>query len=54
MSGYVEPCIDDFQFITWQWVLTSFGGTIGGLIAFGVNFKQTESTGVSNAVYAVL
>ncbi|KIX09740.1 uncharacterized protein Z518_00821 [Rhinocladiella mackenziei CBS 650.93] len=40
-------------FITWQWVLTSFGGTVGSLIAFGVNFKQTESTGVSNAVYTV-
>lgn len=34
--------------------MTSFGGTIGSLIAFGVNFKETESTGVSNAVYAVL
>ncbi|KIX94203.1 uncharacterized protein Z520_10230 [Fonsecaea multimorphosa CBS 102226] len=40
-------------FITWQWVFTSFGGTIGSLIAFGVNFHQTESTGVSNAVYTV-
>lgn len=43
-----------FQFITWQWVFTSFGGTVGSLIAFGVNFKQKESTGVSNAVYTVL
>lgn len=42
------------KFITWQWVFTSFGGTIGSLIAFGVNFHQTESTGVSNAVYTVL
>ena len=41
-------------FITWQWVFTSFGGTIGSLIAFGVNYHQTESTGVSNAVYTVL
>ncbi|KAL6251790.1 hypothetical protein RBB50_002000 [Rhinocladiella similis] len=40
-------------FITWQWVFTSFGGTVGSLIAFGVNFHQTESTGVSNAVYSV-
>ncbi|OAL38222.1 hypothetical protein AYO20_02674 [Fonsecaea nubica] len=40
-------------FITWQWVFTSFGGTVGSLIAFGVNFQQTESTGVSNAVYTV-
>jgi len=41
-------------FITWQWIMTSFGGTVGSLVAFGVNFRQTESTGVSNAVYIVL
>ncbi|KAF2102542.1 hypothetical protein NA57DRAFT_71532 [Rhizodiscina lignyota] len=41
------------RFITWQWVLTSFGGTIGSLIAFGVNFHSTGSVGVSDAVYTV-
>ena len=34
-------------------MLTSFGGTIGSLIAFGVNINQTQSVGVSNAVYIV-
>lgn len=41
------------QYITVQWVLTSFGGTVGSLVAFGINVHQTESTGVSNAVYTV-
>lgn len=33
--------------------MTSFGGTVGSLIAFGVNFHETKSSGVSNAVYVV-
>ena len=36
-----------------QWVLTSCGGTVGSLVAFGINVRQTGTVGVSNAVYIV-
>ncbi|KAI9741784.1 MAG: hypothetical protein M1834_000170 [Cirrosporium novae-zelandiae] len=41
------------KFITWQWALTCFGGTVGSFIAFGCNFHQTAATGVSTPVYIV-
>lgn len=31
--------------------MTSFGGTVGALVAFGISIHETTSTGVSNAVY---
>lgn len=36
-----------------QWVFASFGGTVGSLVAFGINIHKTDSTGVSNAVYTI-
>ena len=44
---------DKAMYITIQWVMTSFGGTIGSFIAFGVNFNHTDATGVSTPVYVV-
>lgn len=38
------------RFISWQWAMTSMGGTLGSLIAFGLNYNATE-TGASDAVY---
>jgi len=32
--------------------MTSFGGTVGAFVAFGISVNETTSTGVSNAVYA--
>ncbi len=40
------------RFISWQWALTSFGGTVGSFIAFGINFNATE-TNTSNTLYTV-
>jgi MFS family permease len=40
------------RFISWQWAMTSFGGTIGSLIAFGINIHATETT-TSNALYII-
>ena len=41
------------MYITIQWAMTAAGGTVGSLIAFGINFQQTDSSGVSTPVYAV-
>ncbi|KAK4942367.1 hypothetical protein LTR10_017814 [Elasticomyces elasticus] len=41
------------MFITIQWAMTAFGGTVGSLIAFGINVNATDSSGVSTPVYAV-
>ena len=41
------------QYVSIQWALTSAGSTVGALIAFGVNVKKHEATGVSTAVYIV-
>lgn len=41
------------MFITIQWAMTAFGGTVGSLIAFGINVHATDASGVSTAVYAV-
>jgi hypothetical protein len=41
------------KFITWQWVLTSAGSTVGALIAFGVNKDKNEVAGVSTAVWVI-
>jgi hypothetical protein len=35
------------KYISWQWVLTSCGSTVGALIAYGANVDQTEAVGVS-------
>ena len=55
--GFIQLAYAEEQekamYITIQWAMTAFGGTIGSLIAFGINFQQTESTGVSTSVYAV-
>ncbi|KAG0649923.1 hypothetical protein D0Z07_4073 [Hyphodiscus hymeniophilus] len=44
---------DKGKYITQQWSLSSVGGTIGALIAFAVNVHQTDTSGVSSAVYIV-
>lgn len=39
-------------YLSWQWAMTSFGGTVGSLVAFGINYHATESH-ASNAMYTV-
>jgi MFS family permease len=40
------------QFISWQWAMVSAGGSVGSLVAFGINLHATESR-TSNAVYTI-
>ncbi|KAL4882103.1 MFS general substrate transporter [Aspergillus karnatakaensis] len=54
-SGFIQFAYpeehDKGMYITWQWVLTSAGSTVGALIAFVPTIHETEAAGVSNAVY---
>ncbi|EXJ88145.1 hypothetical protein A1O1_05073 [Capronia coronata CBS 617.96] len=56
-SGFIQFAYptetDKAKYITWQWVLTSSGSTVGALIAFGANYGQTAAVGVSTPVYVV-
>ncbi|GME47572.1 putative membrane transporter protein [Neofusicoccum parvum] len=56
-SGFIQFAYaeesEKAMFITWQWVLTSAGSTVGALIAFGVNKDKTEVEGVSTAVWVI-
>ncbi|KAJ9145453.1 Membrane transporter protein [Pleurostoma richardsiae] len=56
-SGFIQFAYaeekDKAKYITYQWVLTSCGSTVGAIIAFGVNHNKEEATGVSTAVYVV-
>ncbi|KAL3471037.1 MFS general substrate transporter [Aspergillus californicus] len=54
-SGFIQFAYaeenDKAKYITIQWVLNSFGGTVGALVAFGANIHQFEATGVSTGVW---
>lgn len=54
-SGFIQFAYaeekDKAKYITYQWVLTSSGSTVGALIAFGINYDKQEATGVSTSVY---
>ncbi|KAF4961810.1 hypothetical protein FSARC_10068 [Fusarium sarcochroum] len=54
-SGFIQFAYaeekDKALYITWQWVLTSSGSTVGALIALLATLNQTGAVGVSNAVY---
>ncbi|KAK7533803.1 major facilitator superfamily domain-containing protein [Phyllosticta citribraziliensis] len=56
-SGFIQFAYaeesEKAMYITWQWVLTSSGSTVGALIAFGVNHDKTEVTGVTTAVWVI-
>ncbi|KAK8200219.1 major facilitator superfamily domain-containing protein [Phyllosticta capitalensis] len=56
-SGFIQFAYaeesEKAMYITWQWVLTSSGSTVGALIAFGVNRNKTEVSGVSTAVWVI-
>ncbi|KAJ9628319.1 hypothetical protein H2204_009294 [Knufia peltigerae] len=55
--GFIQLAYAEEQekamYITIQWAMTAFGGTVGSLIAFGINFQGTDASGVSTPVYAV-
>jgi len=42
---------DKATYITYQWVLSSMGSTVGALIAFGVNRDGQTAGGLSAGVY---
>ncbi|CAH0033149.1 unnamed protein product [Clonostachys rhizophaga] len=54
-SGFIQFAYaeekDKATYITYQWVLSSLGSTVGALIAFGANRDGQTSGGISSGVY---